>query len=246
MILASISRDGPSVCSAEPFRSPMRDAEPRHTNSSNAHDSSRRSRPPRKSAISVERLASIRNELPMPDQVRQFGLSQPIMPSDLRGVGLNRLRDDDLMQTEPIRADHAVAQELEQETRPGMNTKLFHQLPRSSILIRLGHVHRASEHPVDLSRESSVIVWTAVDKEPPCTVAAHDRRYAMQPPVTNRLPPLHDSEYLVTLVNPLNQFTHEAHDGRGNQVTCHQRPSTRPAEPPLGTAPASRSRSAVQ
>jgi hypothetical protein len=162
----------------------------------------------------------------MPDQVRQFGLSKPVMPTDLRRIGPDRFRDDDLMQTKPIRADHTLAQELEQETRTGMNTKFLRQLPRSSILIRLGHIHRASEHPVDLSRETSVIVRTSVDKEPPRTVAAHDRRYAMQPPLTNRLPPPHNSQHLVTLVNPLNQITHGAHDDRGHR---HALQRTHPA-----------------
>lgn len=74
-----------------------------------------------------------------------------------------------------------------------MNTELFRQLPRSSIFIRLGYLHSASEHPVELPREEGDIVRTAVDEDPPRSVTAHDRRYAMQPPVTDCLPPVHDS-----------------------------------------------------
>ncbi len=53
-----------------------------------------------------------------------------------------------------------------------------------------------------------------MDKDPSLTVAAHDRGYAMQPPAADRLPPVHNGQHRVALVNPLNKFTHEAHDDR--------------------------------
>ncbi|MFE9310628.1 hypothetical protein ACFYM5_23590 [Streptomyces sp. NPDC006706] len=45
----------------------------------------------------------------------------------------------------------------------------------------------------------------------PLIVSIADRGYAMQPPATDR-PPVHNCQHRVALVNPLNKFTHEAHD----------------------------------
>lgn len=146
----------------------------------------------------------------MTDQVHQFWLGEPVMPSDFRWIGTDGFHDYGLMKTEPVRAERALAQELEHETRASVDTELFRQLPCSSLLIRLGYTDCAPDHPVELPWEEGDIVWTTVDENPPSRVATDDGRDPMQPPVTDCLPPVHDRQHLVLLVNPLNKLAHEA------------------------------------
>ncbi|MCW7941887.1 hypothetical protein AAW14_07460 [Streptomyces hygroscopicus] len=150
----------------------------------------------------------------MADLVGQFGLRQPVIPGDLRGIGLDRFRDNDLVQTEPVRTDRPGAQELEHEPRLTPDAQLLRQLSRGGLLIRLGNAHRASEHPVEVPREEKHIVRTAVHEDPPVGITAHDRSYAMQPPMPNRIAPVHHAQHVVVLVDALNQFAHRPHDDR--------------------------------
>jgi hypothetical protein len=196
-------------------------------------------------AIPVECLASVGNEHLLTDKTVQIGLGQPVIPSDLRGIRLDRFLHNDLMQAEPVRADRSLAEELEHEPRTSLDTQLLRQLPRRRVFIRLSDVHGSPKHPVELPGEQRDIVRTTMHLNPPIGITAHDRRYAMHPSVPDRRTPVHNAQHAIVLIDPLNQFTHEPHDGRGRRQPDSSGPLSPQTAQPAVSSPTHRSKKAT-
>jgi hypothetical protein len=84
-------------------------------------------------SISVECLPGIRHELGSPDSLFEFGLGQPVEPSDFLGIGLNWC------------CDRAIAQEFEHEVGGSVGSKLLRQRPGCGFPVQLANVDGSAE-----------------------------------------------------------------------------------------------------
>lgn len=150
----------------------------------------------------------------MPNQLHELVFRQPVVPGNLFGVRLDRFVHNDFVQPKPVRADGAGAPELEHEPWTGPDPYFLLQLPGSGLFIGLGNLHCTAKHPIEVARKSRCALSTAMHKRAPFGVTAHDRGNAVQPSLPNRVAPAHDSQNLITVVNPFNKFAHEPQDVR--------------------------------
>ncbi len=107
-----------------------------------------------------------------------------------------------------------MAEVLEHEVRGRLDAEFLRQFPRGCFLIRLGGFDDASQHPVQLPGEARCVLRAAVYEHAPFGVAAHDRRYAVQPPLADRFAAVHHPHGTILLVHPIHQLTHESHSGQ--------------------------------
>lgn len=174
--------------------------------------------------VSAQSFPSSRNEEPLIDDLAQFGLCQPALPGDLARVRDQGFSHDSLMHPKPHGADPLPAKELEHEAHGHTNAQLFGQFPGRGFLIRLTHVHGATDHHVVVAREPGMRLGPSQHQDPPCPITADRRRNAMRPVLTLRLASFDDSQHAVLLIYMLHQF---AHGGTISVPTDSEAPGTR-------------------
>jgi hypothetical protein len=116
---------------------------------------------------------------------------------------------------EPVGADLAAAQELEDKARLPEHPQLLGEFTGRRDLVRLPDLRGPAHQPVVLPGETGDVLRPPMHENPPVRITADRRRDPMQPPLLDGLRPVHHPDDPVLLVHPLDQFTHAGHDRRG-------------------------------
>ena len=172
--------------------------------------------------IATERLLAVGNEAMALNGLAEFRSGHPAEPGHLSGIWIDSAGDDGFVDPEPVRAEFAMAEELEHEADRDVDAQLLCEFACSRCMVGLPDVDRSAEGRFIVAGKSGQPLGTPVYQEPTILVPANAGRDAMQPTVTHGGAPVDDAEHTVLVVHMLHKFSHSAHDRRtfvGGQPT---------------------------
>ncbi|GGS29502.1 hypothetical protein Snoj_25910 [Streptomyces nojiriensis] len=117
------------------------------------------------------------------------------------------------MHAEPMRAQTAAVEEREQQARPHTNAKLFGQLPRGGLLIRLTDTNGPTDYDLMELGKARQPLRPSGNDDPPTCITTHRHGDSVQPTFPNCLPTADHAQDTILIIDTLHQFVHDGHPG---------------------------------